>query len=157
MTSKIPPSEERAMKSEFLQLDLDGDGNISTEELEKMLRSMQRKLNATEADIKAALKDIDRNGDGTIDLNEYFMNSRNKVQGDLIHRALVQRSRIRKEFASFDTDNSGFISKEEFIQVIQKRGMKQITPERLALLIKSADVDGNGQIDYEEFVVLMTK
>ena len=159
MASNLPLTKERieAMKSEFLQLDLDGDGKISTEELEKILRSMRRKLKATETDIKTALSDIDRNDDGIIDLKEYFLNGRNKTNGDLIHRALVQRSRIRKEFARFDVDNSGFISKDEFREVIQKRGMTQITPDRLDELLKEYDVDSNGEIDYEEFVVLMTK
>ena len=74
----------------------------------------------------------------------------------MIHRALIQRSRIRREFASYDVDNSGFITKDEFIQVIRKRGMA-ITPDRIDELIKEYDVDGNGKLDYEEFVLILTQ
>ena len=163
MTSKIPSSKEAerrrssaALRSECLQLDTDGDGKVSIKELEKMLWTMKRKLSVTEDDIKETLRNIDVNGDGIIDLKEYFINSRNEVGGKLIHRALIQRSRIRREFASYDIDNSGYITKDEFIQVIRKRGMS-ITPDRIDQLIKEYDVDGNGKIDYEEFVMILTK
>ena len=158
MTSNRPLAKERldAMKMEFLQLDANGDGKISTEELENVLRSVGGKLKASDSDIKAALKEIDRNGDGIIDLKEYYKTGRNKTDGDLIHRVLVQRSRIRREFTRFDVDSSGFVTKEEFLQVVRERGMYPLSPDRIDELIKEFDVDNDGKIDYEEFVVLMT-
>ena len=48
------------MKKEFLMLDTDGDGTISVSELGTILRSMRGKLRASEAEIKKALKEIDR-------------------------------------------------------------------------------------------------
>ena len=159
MSSKLPLTREQidAMKIEFLQLDADGDGKISTEEVEHALRSMRGKLRASESDIKSALRDIDKNGDGIINLKEYCINRRTKTNGDLIHRALVQRSRIRKEFARFDADNSGFISKEELLQVLRERGVASVSPDQMDELLKEADADNSGEIDYEEFVILMTK
>ena len=158
MSSNLPLTREQidAMKIEFLQLDADGDGKISTEELENVLRSVGGKLKASDSDIKAALKEIDRNGDGIIDLKEYYKTGRNKTDGDLIHRVLVQRSRIRREFTRFDVDSSGFVTKEEFLQVVRERGMYPLSPDRIDELIKEFDVDNDGKIDYEEFVVLMT-
>ena len=43
---------------------------------------------------------------------------KNKTNHDLIHRALVQRSRVRKEFERFDADQSGYITKQEVLNVI---------------------------------------
>ena len=120
------------------------------------MRSVGGKLKASDSDIKAALKEIDRNGDGIIDLKEYYKTGRNKTDGDLIHRVLVQRSRIRREFTRFDVDSSGFVTKEEFLQVVRERGMYPLSPDRIDELIKEFDVDNDGKIDYEEFVVLMT-
>ena len=78
-------------KQEFLELDADGDGNVTTEEFGNILRSMKGKLKATEGDINRVLKELDRDGDGTIDLKEYFKSMKNKTNRDLVHRALVQR------------------------------------------------------------------
>ena len=143
------------MKTEFLQLDTDGDGEISTEEIEKMLRSMRIQLKASEGDIRCAERAIDRDGDGTVDMREYLGNRSNATNKNLIHRALVQRSRIRKEFAIFDADKNGVITKDEFLQIIKER--RVISPDQVDKLIKDTDADGNGEIDFEEFVIMMTQ
>ena len=151
-------SREQVMllKDEFLKLDQDGDGNISTDELEIVLRSMKRKLQATDDEILAAIKDIDINKDGYINLAEYYANQAHKTNRDLVHCALIQRSRIRKEFQRFDADNSGYISREELREVIVSRGVK-LTANQLNSLVHDLDKNEDGKIDYEEFALLMSK
>ena len=145
------------MKKEFLLLDADGDGTISVNELGSVLRSMKGKLRASEADIKRALREIDRDGDGTVDLKEYIKHCKNKTNADLVHRALVQRSNIRKEFERFDEDGSGYITQEELLQVIQARAAVTVTKEQVQRMMADSDDNNDGQINYEEFVLLMTK
>ena len=62
-----------------------------------------------------------------------------------------------KEFERFDKDHSGCISKEELMQVLEARGIQMVTMEQINELLKEIDVDNSGEIDYEEFVLLMTK
>jgi Ca2+-binding EF-hand superfamily protein len=159
MTKNTPLTSNQIeqIKKEFVKIDKDGDGQVSTKELEAVLRSMRHKLKASEGDIKKALKEIDRDGDGVVDVHEYIMSRKGKTSRDLIHRALVQRLRIRKEFERFDKDQSGFISKTELMQVLEARGIRQVTLEQINELLKEIDVDASGEIDYEEFVLLMTK
>ena len=145
------------MKSEFLALDADGDGTITVSELENVLRSMRGKLKASDADIKRAIKEIDKDGDGTIDLEEYMKSRKNKTNMDLIHRALVQRSRVRKEFERFDADQSGYITKEELMALIQARAAVTITSEQIDKMMSDSDENHDGKINYEEFVLIMTK
>ena len=145
------------MKSEFLALDADGDGTITVSELENVLRSMRGKLKASDADIKRAIKEIDKDGDGTIDLEEYMKSRKNKTNMDLIHRALVQRSRVRKEFERFDADQSGYITKEELMALIQARAAVTITSEQIDKMMSDSDENHDGMINYEEFVLIMTK
>ena len=155
--SPLTSNQIEKIKVEFVKIDKDGDGQVSTKELESVLRSMRHKLKASEGDIKKALKEIDRDGDGIVDVHEYILSRKGKTNRDLIHRALVQRLRIRKEFERFDKDQSGFISKIELMQVLETRGIRQVTLEQINELLKEIDVDGSGEIDYEEFVLLMTK
>ena len=145
------------MKKEFLLLDTDGDGTISVNELGAVLRSMRGKLKATESDIKRALKEIDRDGDGTIDLKEYIKSRKNKTNMDLVHRALVQRAKIRKEFERYDEDKSGYITKDELLEVIQARAAVTVTEEQIKRMMEDCDDNSDGKINYEEFVLLMTK
>ena len=139
-----------------MNLDRDGDGTISIAELDKTLRSMQTRLKASDDEIEKAIKSIDKDGDGTVNLAEFLTNQKDKTKHDLIHRALVHRSKIRKEFEKFDKDNSGFVTEDEILQVMQARGAK-ITADDLKEMLKKSDENDDGKIDYEEFVMLMTK
>ena len=150
-------AQVQGMIKEFLCLDADGDGTITVDELEKVLRSMRGKSKPSEIEIKKAIKEIDRDGDGTIDMDEYVRSCRNKATQDLIHRALVQSSKIRKEFERFDKDNSGFITKEELMEVIQARAAVTISPKQIDQMMIDSDENNDGLINYEEFIFLMTK
>merc|ERR1712150_386821 len=156
---RLPLTKDQVqkLKTEFMALDADGDGTITVVELEKVLRSMRGKLKASEADIKKAIKEIDKDGDGTIDLEEYMKSRKNKTNMDLIHRALVQRSRVRKEFERFDVDQSGYITKEELMAVIQARAAVTISEEQIDQMMGDSDENQDGKISYEEFVLIMTK
>ena len=146
-----------SMKEEFLKLDIDGDGTITVAELEGVLRCMRSKLQASEAEIQHAIKDIDRDGDGIIELREYLKSRKDKTSQDLIHRALVQRSKIRKSFQRFDEDNSGYITKDEFMSVISDRAGIRVTADQVDVMLHDCDQDNDGKVNYEEFVYLMTK
>ena len=43
------------------------------------------------------------------------------------------------------------------MQVLEARGIQKVTMEQMNELLKEIDVDNSGEIDYEEFVLLMTK
>ena len=145
------------MKEEFLNLDADGDGTITVEELGKVLRSMMAKLKVSEGDITKVLKDIDQDGDGAIDLKEYFNNMENSTSKNLIHRALVQRSKARKSFEKFDKDGSGFVTTDEVIEVFEEIMGGPVTINQFEDILQECNKNNDGKINYEEFVVLMTK
>ena len=138
-------------------LDIDGDGTITVNELETVLRSMRGKLRASESDIKRALKDLDRDGDGIIHVKEYLKSRKNKNTSDIVHRALVHRSKIRKEFERIDEDKSGYITKDELLQVIQATSAVTVTSEQIDKTMEEFDDNKDGKINYEEFVLLMTR
>ena len=58
---------------------------------------------------------------------------------------------IREAFKVFDRDNNGFISAAELRHVMTSIGEK-LTDEEVDEMIREADIDGDGQINYEEFV-----
>ena len=153
----LKDSKINEMKNEFLKLDIDGDGSISLEELGKILRSMKGKLKVSEEEIQKVLKEIDKDNDGYIDVKEYFANMENSTSKNLIHRALVQRSKARKAFEKFDKDGSGFITTEELLEVFEELMGGPVTIDQFETMIQECNKNKDGKINYEEFVVLMTK
>ena len=155
--STISSEEVMALQGEFAGLDKDGNGEISIQELEALLKSMRIKLKLSEADIKKALTQIDKDGDGTVDTEELTRVIEKYDTEGTIYKALSQRSQIRKEFQRFDADNSGFITKDELVEVVNARTGILVSEKHLERMMKDCDDNDDGQINYEEFCTLMTK
>ncbi|GAB2284690.1 Calcium-dependent protein kinase 33 [Dionaea muscipula] len=58
---------------------------------------------------------------------------------------------LKEMFANIDTDNSGTITYEELKNGLARLGSK-LTEAEVQQLMEAADVDGNGAIDYIEFI-----
>merc|ERR1719493_651802 len=58
-------------------------------------------------------------------------------------------------FRVFDKDGNGFISAAGLRHVMTNLGEK-LTDEEVDEMIREADIDGDGQVNYEEFVTMMT-
>ncbi len=52
-------------------------------------------------------------------------------------------------------DGNGYINRQELAIVMMNLGEK-LTTEEINSMIEEADIDGDGQIDYEEFYTMMT-
>jgi calmodulin len=61
---------------------------------------------------------------------------------------------IINAFRVFDKNDSGIITASELKHVMTTIGDK-LTDEEVDALIREADIDGNGNINYEEFVRTM--
>ena len=54
-------------------------------------------------------------------------------------------------------DGDGLISADELMQVMSNLG-ENLTDDEVGMMIREADVDGDGQVNYDEFVkVLVNK
>ena len=145
------------LQKEFLECDLDGDGRITVEELEGVLRSLKKQLNVTDQEIKRVIKEIDMDSDGTINLKEYYDTMTNTTNKNMIYRALVSRLKIRKQFEKYDTDGSGFITWDEMKEVFEERMGRKLEVKEVKQLMKESDENDDGKINYDEFLSLICK
>ncbi|CAD5194369.1 unnamed protein product [Musa acuminata subsp. malaccensis] len=70
------------------------------------------------------------------------------------HLSVEEVEVIRDMFKLMDTDNNGKVSFEELKTGLQKVG-SQLAESEMKLLMEAADVDGNGALDYGEFVAVI--
>ena len=63
---------------------------------------------------------------------------------------------LREAFNLFDTDGGGSISNAEIWTIMQSLGQKP-TAEEVQAMVDDFDEDGNGEIDFEEFLGMMYK
>ncbi|KAL6870986.1 hypothetical protein ACP4OV_014834 [Aristida adscensionis] len=59
---------------------------------------------------------------------------------------------LKEMFKNMDKDNSGTITLEELKNGLARQGTTKLSDTEIQQLMEAADADGNGLIDYEEFV-----
>ncbi|KAF7954187.1 hypothetical protein EAE96_005318 [Botrytis aclada] len=62
---------------------------------------------------------------------------------------------LKEAFEAYDTDKGGNITVEEFGRVMKQSGQNP-SEEELAQIIKEVDLDGDGTINFDEFIAMMT-
>merc|ERR1719494_873087 len=65
-----------------------------------------------------------------------------------------QIEEFRDAFSTFDRDQSGYITTKELAHILRSLGLNP-TEKQLCQLINEVDFDGNGKIDFIEFVNMM--
>jgi len=76
----------------------------------------------------------------------------------LVERCMIgelEEEEIRDAFIVFDRDGNGMVSASELRHVMSSLG-DDLTDEEIDEMIREADVNGDGQIDFGEFKILLT-
>ena len=102
----------------------------------------------TDAELDDMIRMVDVDGNGTIDFPEFItMMAKKSKDGN-------SEEEILDAFKVFDTDGNGFISAAELKHIMFNLG-ENMTDEEIDEMIRQADIDGDGQINYEEFVKMI--
>lgn len=92
---------------------------------------------------------MDLDGNGNINYTEF-------VNATIDKQKVFSEEKLKQTFDFFDEDKNGFITKEEI-----QRFFKGMIPDQKSRMweqiIKDADKNGDGKIEYKEFCTMMTK
>ncbi|KAH6890000.1 hypothetical protein B0T10DRAFT_44696 [Thelonectria olida] len=146
MADSLTEEQVSEFKEAFSLFDKDGDGQITTKELGTVMRSLGQ--NPSESELQDMINEVDADNNGTIDFPEFLTMMARKMKDT------DSEEEIREAFKVFDRDNNGFISAAELRHVMTSIGEK-LTDDEVDEMIREADQDGDGRIDYNEFVQLM--
>ena len=98
--------------------------------------------NPTESELEDMIREVDADGDGTIDFTEFLTMMARKMKES------NSESDIKEAFKVFDKDGDGLISAAELRAVMKNLG-EQLTDQEVDEMIREADIDGDGQVNYE--------
>ncbi|XP_033098127.1 centrin-3 [Anneissia japonica] len=144
---EITDEQKQEIKEAFDLFDTDFDGAIDYHELKVAMKALG--FEVKKADVLKVLRDYDRESTGKISFKDF-----NEVMTDWTLERDPQEE-ILKAFKLFDDDDSGKISLRNLRRVARELG-ENMTDEELRAMIDEFDKDGDGEINSEEFVSIMT-
>lgn len=137
------------LKQTFDIFDRDGSGSIETQELSNVLKALG--IGVAEPQLQEIVDELDINRDGEIDFAEFSSLS-------IFSENQEQKIDLREVFKRFDKNGDGYIDVAEMSGEAMSILNRSLSESDIIEMFRIADSDGNGQLDYDEFVkVIMAK
>jgi len=147
MADVLPGDLVVTYQDAFQHFDTNHSGFIPTKQLGPLLRFCAE--NPSEAEIQDMVNEVDSDATGVLQFPHFLQLMARKFSEN------NAEDEIREAFKVFDGDGNGYISRQELRQVMLNIGEKLLDAE-IDYLINDIDIDGDGQINYEEFYLMMT-
>lgn len=144
LVAKLTPEERAFFQGEFDRFDEDKSGFISLEEFQQVMGELGAGVKDDE--LQQIYHSLDANGDGQLDFNEFMA-----LMVTFMEPSTAEE--LKEAFMVFDADGGGTVSREELQKVFDMLGKNcPVSHDEADRLFALADKDGDGQLDYDEFV-----
>lgn len=127
------------LRKAFDQFDVANDGTINFQEFRNAIKSICS--NYSDEDIETMFKNVDVGHDDKIYYLEFLAST-------LEAHGRITEERLAEAFDRMDSDDSGFISKENLMELM---GV-DYSEEKFESIMKDIDTDCDGKISFEEFM-----
>ena len=149
IASQLMSKQERDNLSKvFKAFDKNGDGKLSMEEVKEGYLEHYGRI-MSDQEVEQMFKAVDTDNSGFIDYTEFVVAATSQSN-------LTSQEKLHAAFRMFDKDGSGIISADEIREVLCFGGSNSLTAEAVDAIIKQVDENGDGEIQFEEFVTMMT-
>ncbi len=148
MHNCIAKEEITHLRKAFKVLDLNGDGRLSKQELEKGFKdSMENNLG--DIDVSVIMKLMNGgNNKGYIEYEEF-------LQATIDKKKLLSEKNLKQAFSQFDIDGNGGISAEEIRSILGKDA--HISQDVFEEILKEVGLEQGKELSFEEFKSIMEK
>jgi Ca2+-binding EF-hand superfamily protein len=130
----------------FELLDKDKDGKISIQELGMVMKHLNQ--TPSEKDLQEMIAEVDFDGNGAIDFDEFMDLMTYKMQDD------DTEEEISEAFKIIDRDSKGYINRHSIKSIINYLG-ENLSEEEIEDLFTEYDTDKDGQLSYDDFRDMM--
>jgi len=138
----------------FCELDTNGDGVLELKEVRAGFENIFGKGSEQLKDVEAIFSRLDLDGSGTIDYTEF-------CAAGIGERLCAEEHVLWAAFKAFDIqDDDGKVTKEEIKQVLRRADVNkvwtdEVCDEMATELVQRFDENGDGSLDFDEWLRLM--
>jgi len=148
IASQLNEDKIKQLREVFNALDGNGDGLLTVDEMKEGLEKAEMDI---PTDLKEMMAEVDADGSGVIDYTEF-------LAATLDRKEYEQEDVCWAAFRVFDRNGDGKISPEELQAVLGDDGVKDsLGADTIENLLKGVDADGDGNIDFNEFMTMMRR
>lgn len=153
---QMPPEDVLRLRALFDSIDNEGTGSINAQQLQHALQMVGIKPRGEE--LAKMFAEVDADGSGLIEWPEFlFLMSKFGESQSLESQFSSERlAEMREVFSLFDKDNSGTLDVKELGMVMRSIGLHAHEND-IRAMINEVDADGSGQIEWPEFLYLMSR
>jgi len=147
IASQLNEIQIKSLRETFLSLDDNGDGLLSLTELKEGLS--RAGITDMPKDLKEIMEGIDADGSGVIDYTEF-------LAATIERRQYMEENVCWTAFRVFDMDGDGKITPNELRRVLNNGSVNDLVDlQATADVLKEVDKNGDGAIDFKEFMSMM--
>ena len=145
----VDDKEIARCKEMFTLYDEDKDGKLTYAELLTCVRCCGR--NPSVDEFKEMVQVIDTKLDGALSFDDFM-----SLYVMQLKDGPNNESEMLEAFQAFDKAGNGFIMVDDLKQVLTTMGTDRLTPEEADIMLKLADKDGDGVLNYEEIISVLS-
>lgn len=149
---KLADDEIEELREAFNEFDKDKDGLISSKDLGNLMRTMG--YMPTEMELTELTQTINMNSGGKVDFEDFVDLMAPKLLAETA--GMIGLKELKDAFKEFDVDKDGEITIEEMRSAMTKLLGQQMSHGEIDAVLREADNNGDGSVDFEEFVRMMS-
>ncbi|XP_056157649.1 calcium-binding protein 5a [Lampris incognitus] len=150
---ELADDEIDELREAFNEFDKDKDGLISCKDLGNLMRTMG--YMPTEMELIELSQNINMNLGGKVDFEDFVELMAPKLLAETA--GMIGMKELKNAFKEFDMDGDGEITTEELRSAMTKLLGEHMTRREIDTIVAEADNNGDGTVDFEEFVRMMSR
>uniref|UniRef100_A0A667XTG6 EF-hand domain-containing protein n=1 Tax=Myripristis murdjan TaxID=586833 RepID=A0A667XTG6_9TELE len=136
----------------FKEFDYDQDGYLNYKDVAECMRTMG--YMPTEMELLEIVQQIKMRMGGLMDFDDFIELMGPRMMGETAD--MLGLKELQSAFVQFDTDGDGKINQEEMKEAVKTLLGEKLKKGELEEILKELDVNADGCIDFEEFVMMLS-
>ncbi|XP_056136481.1 calcium-binding protein 4 [Lampris incognitus] len=149
---ELMPEELDELQEAFKEFDYDGDGFIHYKDIADCMRTMG--YMPTEMELIEIIQQIKMKWGGHVDFDDFCELMGPRMLAETAH--MVGLKELRSAFKQFDCDGDGKITLDELKEAMKNLLGEKLKKGELEEILGDIDLNKDGNIDFDEFVMMLS-